>query len=116
MPFRYNQLGVLIILNHPVCIAEGGDANETLTIVEHDLRLHYREHILPVGEAEWLFMNCGGWMGAMYLLHASLTEYVLFFGTAIDTSGHSGKLWVHNCETHAVCLMIVVMSTKFVLF
>ena len=31
-------------------------------------------------------------MGAFYLLHASLTEYVLFFGTAVDTSGHSGTL------------------------
>ena len=29
-------------------------------------------------------------MGSFYLLHASLTEYVLFFGTAVDTSGHSG--------------------------
>lgn len=30
-------------------------------------------------------------MGAMYLLHASVTEYVLFFGTGLDTSGHSGQ-------------------------
>ena len=40
---------------------------------------------------EWIFVNCGGWMGAMKVLHASATEYVLFFGTAIDTSGHSGE-------------------------
>lgn len=30
-------------------------------------------------------------MGSMCLLHASLTEYVLLFGTAVDTGGHSGK-------------------------
>lgn len=30
-------------------------------------------------------------MGSMCLLHASLTEYVLLFGTAVDTTGHSGK-------------------------
>ena len=45
---------------------------------------------------DWVIHMCaivspiGGWMGSFYLLHASLTEYVLFFGTAIDTSGHSG--------------------------
>uniref|UniRef100_A0A8C4Y1D1 Sigma non-opioid intracellular receptor 1 n=1 Tax=Gopherus evgoodei TaxID=1825980 RepID=A0A8C4Y1D1_9SAUR len=32
-------------------------------------------------------------MGSMCLLHASLTEYVLLFGTAVDTGGHSGRYW-----------------------
>lgn len=58
--------------------------------VEKRLREKYGAHILAPSRTEWLFINAGGWMGSFYLLHASLTEYVLFFGTAIDTSGHSG--------------------------
>lgn len=37
-------------------------------------------------------------MGSFYLLHASLTEYVLIFGTAVETSGHSGMCVQLYCK------------------
>lgn len=52
----------------------------------------YPGHILPDEDLQWVFVNAGGWMGSMCLLHASLTEYLLLFGTAVDTGGHSGDL------------------------
>lgn len=42
-------------------------------------------------EREWFFSNAGGIMGTVTLLHASLTEYVLIFGTPIASEGHSGR-------------------------
>ena len=50
----------------------------------------YPGHILPDEDLQWVFVNAGGWMGSMCLLHGSLSEYVLLFGTALDTAGHSG--------------------------
>ncbi|XP_053378842.1 sigma non-opioid intracellular receptor 1-like [Mercenaria mercenaria] len=44
-------------------------------------------------------MNAGGWMGSIKILHASLTEYVLFFGTGINTSGNSGRYWANISDT-----------------
>lgn len=83
-------------LSHYLCLslclssaAKGHVA--TFDAVEAVLRERYPDHILPPSQREWIFVNAGGWMGAMYILHASLTEYVLFFGAAVDTSGHSGR-------------------------
>ena len=67
-----------------------GDHKAIFGEVEKTLRKKYGDRILDPSRTEWLFINAGGWMGSFYLLHASLTEYVLFFGTAVDTSGHSG--------------------------
>lgn len=60
------------------------------------LSVRYPGHILPDEDLQWVFVNAGGWMGSMCLLHASLTEYLLLFGTAVDTGGHSGEGWVHR--------------------
>jgi len=53
------------------------------------LDTHYPGHINK--EQQWIFNNAGGAMGQMYLLHCSLTEYVIIFGTPIGTEGHTGR-------------------------
>ncbi|XP_075416180.1 sigma non-opioid intracellular receptor 1 [Tenrec ecaudatus] len=64
-----------------------------------ELRRLHPGHVLPDEELQWVFVNAGGWMGAMCLLHASLSEYVLLFGTALGSRGHSGRYWAEISDT-----------------
>ncbi|KAL4617239.1 sigma non-opioid intracellular receptor 1 [Arapaima gigas] len=77
----------------------GQDQEQAFSKVVVELRRKYPGHILPDEDLQWVFVNAGGWMGSMCLLHASLTEYVLLFGTAVDTSGHSGRYWAEISDT-----------------
>jgi hypothetical protein len=54
------------------------------------LRERYGELILSEDEFEWLFLKAGG---VVCVLHASLSEYVLIYGTEISGNGNSNRLW-----------------------
>jgi C-8 sterol isomerase len=53
------------------------------------LKQNYPGHIRD--DLPWIFNNAGGAMGQMKLLHVSLTEYIILFGSPIGTEGHSGR-------------------------
>eukprot|EP01135_Chromosphaera_perkinsii_P011510 Nk52_evm9s2426 gene=Nk52_evmTU9s2426 len=78
-------------------VASGLDRDGMLKNVTMELRKRYPLHINS--ESEWVFINAGGWMGAYYLLHASITEYVLVFATGIRSQGHSGRYWADIWDT-----------------
>jgi hypothetical protein len=62
---------------------------EMISAVEEALVERYPDHIDR--SPPWLFNNAGGAMGQIKILHSSLSEYILIFGTPIGTEGHSGR-------------------------
>ncbi|KAF2265751.1 C-8 sterol isomerase [Lojkania enalia] len=66
--------------------------NDTAAVVKQIVtKMHAKYPTYVNLDEEWIFNNAGGAMGAMYIIHASITEYLIIFGTAIGTEGHSGR-------------------------
>ncbi|KAI8146721.1 ERG2/sigma1 receptor-like protein [Fennellomyces sp. T-0311] len=76
------------IAKHP------GDTRELMANIAADLEKEYPGHIEL--KEEWVFNNAGGAMGSMWIIHGSLTEYVIFFGTPIGTEGHTGRFFADD--------------------
>ena len=63
--------------------------------VAEDLERRYPGHIET--RPNWMLSLCGGVMGIMTVLHGSLSEYVLIFGTPVGSEGFSGR---YRIEIH----------------
>ena len=74
----------------------GGDRpiEERLRIITRALAERYPGKVSE--ELQWVFSNAGGVMGQFTILHASLREYVIFFGSPISSSGHTGRFTFVN--------------------
>jgi C-8 sterol isomerase len=77
------------VLHQAAKDAIGRPIEDIIPHIVEDLGARYPGHIqMP---DRWVLNNAGGAMGAMLVLHASITEYVIIFGTPIGTEGHSGR-------------------------
>lgn len=66
-----------------------GSVKEKNLYIIQELAKTYPGHIRT--QQSWVFNNAGGAMGQMTLLHGSLREYLILFGTGVGTEGHSGR-------------------------
>lgn len=73
----------------------GHPPEEAFKIIVDALNKEYPGYIET--QPRWVFNIAGGAMGQMTLLHGSLREYLILFGTCSGTSGHSGR---YKCEVY----------------
>jgi C-8 sterol isomerase len=82
---RLQEIGQDVLKSH-----SGANATVLLDEVHKQLKAEYGNYINDMDDNAWVFNNAGNAMGTMIVLHASISEYLIFFGSATGTEGHTG--------------------------
>ncbi|KAK9465584.1 ERG2/sigma1 receptor-like protein [Lipomyces arxii] len=85
------------IVKESIATTPSDNTTALFVTVNSKLRDVYGDLVNEFNTDDWVFNNAGGAMGSMFIQHASLSEYLIFFGTAIGTEGHSG---VHPADDY----------------
>ncbi|KEG13943.1 putative C-8 sterol isomerase [Trypanosoma grayi] len=73
-------------------------AQQIVAAVIDEVTKAYPVHATYTGK--WMWNNAGGAMGTMTVLHCSLSEYLIIFGTSVGTEGHTGRYhWAEDFFT-----------------
>ncbi len=67
----------------------GQSLEQAFEIINDELAKAYPDYV--VKNQKWIFNNAGGGMAQLKLMHASIREYIIFWGTCVGTEGHSGR-------------------------
>ncbi|GET90506.1 C-8 sterol isomerase-like protein [Leishmania tarentolae] len=90
-PVRLQEIARQSIANAHA--ANGGKATAK-QVTDETVRLileNYPETTRYTGH--WIWNNAGGAMGSMTVLHCSFSEYLIIFGSAVGTEGHTGRFF-----------------------
>lgn len=94
-PAKLQQISQAAIAKH------GDDIDSLFRMMVDDLKVEYPGIIEDYDPTRFVFNVAGGATGSMMILHASITEYLIFFGSASGTEGHSG---VHMADDYFTIL------------